>query len=47
MSAMKRERDERSGLVELGTASTETRGLPVGDIIEPMGFWHKAGISPE
>lgn len=47
MSATKRDREERSELVELGTASTETRGLPVGDIIEPMGFWHKAGISDE
>ena len=47
MLATKREREERSELVELGTASTETQGLPVGDIIEPMGFWRKEGISHE
>jgi hypothetical protein len=47
MSATKRERGRRSKLIELGIASRETRGLPVGDVIEPMGFWHKAGISAE
>lgn len=43
----KRKCEKAAELVELGPASTETRGLPVGDIIEPMGFWHKAGISDE
>lgn len=42
-----RERENRSGLVELATASADTLGLPLGEIIEPMGFWHKAGISDE
>ena len=26
------------GLIELGTASTETRGLPIAAEPEPMGF---------
>jgi len=34
-------------LVELGTASVATLGLPMGDIIEPIGFWSKNGISDE
>lgn len=33
-------------LVELGTASTDTLGS-LGEIIEPMGLWHKTGISDE
>lgn len=33
------------GLIELGTASRCTLGLPFGEIPEPMGFWHKAGIT--
>lgn len=41
------ERRDRSLLIELGTASSDTLGLPLGEIIEPMGFWHKAGISDE
>lgn len=45
MQADNLEHEERGDLVELGIASTETRGLPVGEIIEPMGLWHKAGIS--
>lgn len=41
-------RRERSAqLLKLGVASTDTLGLPVGDIIEPMGFWRKEGISHE
>jgi hypothetical protein len=47
MSGMKPNHEERSELVELGAATTATRGLPVGEVIEPMGFWHKAGISDE
>jgi hypothetical protein len=33
-------------LIELGTASKDTLGA-LGEIIEPMGLWHKAGISEE
>ena len=33
-------------VVELGIASCDTRG-GLGEIIEPMGLWHKAGISDE
>lgn len=43
---MERDRDETSAVIDLGTASTDTRG-GVGDVIEPMGLWHKAGISDE
>jgi hypothetical protein len=47
MQKTKREHERRSALVELGTASIDTRGLPVGDIPEPMGLWRKEGISDE
>ena len=35
-----------AGLVELGSVSGETQG-GMGDMIEPVGFWHKSGISDE
>jgi len=31
-------------LIDLGAASTETKGA-FGVIIEPMGLWHRMGIS--
>lgn len=34
------------GLLEFGTASADTQG-GLGQIIEPMGLWHKAGITDE
>ena len=36
--------DRAESLVELGIASTDTRG-PLGDMIEAVGLWHKAGIA--
>ncbi len=33
-------------VIELGTASTDTKG-PLGDMIEPNGLWYKHGISDE
>jgi hypothetical protein len=45
--AMEREMIEEDGvLVELGQASLITEG-GMGDVIEPMGLWHKAGLSSE
>jgi hypothetical protein len=38
--------DEATTTHELGTVSVHTEG-GMGDIIEPMGLWHKAGISDE
>lgn len=31
-------------LIELGSVSGETHG-PMGEMLEPIGFWHKFGIS--
>lgn len=38
--------ENAAGLVELGTATVETMGA-LGDIIEPMGLWRRAGISDD
>ena len=38
------ERDNETPVIELGTASTDTRG-PLGDMIEVAGLWHKTGIA--
>jgi hypothetical protein len=38
--------DDAVLMVELGTASQVTEG-GMGDVIEPMGLWHKAGLSAE
>lgn len=38
-------RPQGARLVELGVASCDTKGLPVADVPEPMGFWRKTGIS--
>jgi len=35
----------RARTLVLGTPSTDTLGMPLADIPEPMGFWPKAGIS--
>jgi hypothetical protein len=35
-----------TGLIDLGSVSDETQG-PMGDMLEPIGFWHKFGISDE
>ena len=43
---MEREEDRNGTVIELGTASTETLGA-LGEIVEPMGLWHKTGISDE
>jgi hypothetical protein len=32
-------RDRRTQTIELGVASTDTLGVPKGDVPEPMGFW--------
>jgi hypothetical protein len=41
------ERDtDTNDLVDLGTASIETRGAPVGDKQEPIGFY-PLGLSAE
>lgn len=40
-------RRQGAKLVKLGVASTETLGLPVADVPEPMGFWRKTGISDQ
>jgi len=43
------ERDDKTmaaDLIDLGSVSGETQG-PMGDMLEPIGFWHKAGISDE
>lgn len=45
MQASKWQRKARPQLKDLGVASTATLGLPVADIPEPMGFWHRTGIS--
>lgn len=37
---------KRFELIELGSVSGETQG-PMGNMLEPIGFWHKAGISDE
>ncbi|MBX3562695.1 MAG: benenodin family lasso peptide [Sphingomonas sp.] len=42
---MERE-DSAPAIVDLGTASHVTQG-GLGDMIEPTGLWHKAGISDE
>lgn len=47
MNVAKPEPSDRSELVVLGTASSDTLGLPVADVPEPMGFWVKNGISDE
>lgn len=42
---MERDRTEDSReALELGVASVHTEG-GMGEIIEPMGLWHRAGIS--
>jgi hypothetical protein len=41
---MEREETEGTAAIELGTASLVTEG-GMGDVIEAMGLWHKAGIS--
>lgn len=42
---MDRSNEQESGqLTELGIASSDTRG-PLGDMIEAVGLWHKAGIA--
>jgi hypothetical protein len=33
-------------LVELGTASTDTKG-GMGHYVEPMGLWHRMAISDD
>lgn len=33
-------------LIELGSVSGETHG-PMGDMLEPIGFWHRTGISDD
>ena len=33
-------------LIDLGSVCAETQG-PIGDMLEPIGFWHKSGISDE
>ncbi|MDT9599874.1 benenodin family lasso peptide [Sphingosinicella rhizophila] len=41
------ERDTKTApadLIDLGSVSTDTQG-PIGDMLEPIGFWHKSGIS--
>lgn len=41
------ERDnDTPATVELGSVSTDTRGA-MGEMIEPIGFWHMAGIEDE
>lgn len=45
MKVRNRRREESSALVELGRATSDTLGLPYGDIIEPMGLWTKTGLS--
>ena len=43
---MERDSIEASAVIDLGTASADTKG-PGGDIIEPIGMWHKTGITDE
>ena len=44
---MDHDRDnEAKALIELGVASTDTRGA-FGEMIEPMGLWHKTGFNGE
>ena len=43
---MEREEQAPADLIELGSISGETKGA-MGEMIEPIGFWHKAGISEE
>lgn len=43
------ERDNKTlapDLIDLGSVSAETQG-PIGEMLEPIGFWHKSGISAE
>lgn len=41
----KKSRRSSVKLIELGSVSTDTLGLPIADVPEPMGFWRKTGIS--
>ena len=41
---MERENETLEPVIELGTASTDTKG-PLGDMIETAGLWHKTGIA--
>lgn len=43
---MERDKQATADLIELGSISGDTRGA-MGEMIEPIGFWHKAGISDE
>lgn len=33
-------------LIELGSVSDQTQGA-MGEMIEPIGFWHRTGISDQ